>query len=347
MRRPPPLQPVGEVRINWDLSQLNNFSGEKRGDAFSHRFVVPRAELGLEAFLSDRIQTRTVLHATEVHDTVDVDGSLTGEHLVDRYPSGWAFQAQDVYATIQPLKTDAFWIRPGVQMTIFGSRNYFDEARGAYYLVGPRTEEVAELAQVVHGRDIGVRVHSDVGKRVGVDFMVANGNGHTGIGEDNLAKDLALRVEMEAAKSLQVVTSFQRAVDGAEGARKHLAWSVMTEWRSDSARVMAEAIGGQEDQSGGEAWDFLGGQGGLALEQKAGAGPLLSHVLTARGGYFDPRIQTIDADAWLTVDVSLQEWWRARAPLGLMTGVGYNMWMPMDVTQPVGHSVTLQTLFQI
>ncbi len=343
----PPLHPVGEVRINWDLSRVDNFSGEGRGEAFSHRFTVPRAELGLVARISDRVQTRTVLHATEDHRTVDVDGAIGGEHQVPRHASGWAFQAQDVYATIQPLDTEDFWIQPGVQMTIFGSRNYFDEARGAYYLVGPRTEELAELAGVVHGRDLGVRVHGDVAEIVGLDAMVSNGNGHTGIGEDNLAKDLALRVDVAATEYLHVVTSAQRAVDGPDGGRAHLAWSLMTEWRGDPFRAMVEAIGGTEGHGGSDARKFMGGQGGLALERGRGVGPLTSQVVTARIGYFDPRLPTLDADAWLTTDLSLQGWWRARAPMGMMTGLGYNLWMPLDVAEPVGHAISFQTLFQI
>lgn len=299
------------------------------------------------AQISDRVATRTVFHATEAHEAVDVDPTVTGEYLLDRYPRGWAFQAQDVYATIRPWKTDAFWIQPGVQMTIFGSRNYFDEARGHYYLVGPRTEEVAELASVVHGRDLGVRAHGDIGERLSLDAMVANGNGHTGLGEDNQAKDLSLRADVAATEALHVIASAQRAVDGEEGKRAHLAWSLMTEWRKDSVRAMVEALGGTQDVGGGDVRQFMGGQGGLALESACDCGPVATRILTARVGYFDPRIHTVDADAWLTADVSMQGWWHARGPMGMMTGLGYNMWMPMDVTQPVGHSVTLQTLFQL
>lgn len=344
---PPPVHPVAEVRINWDFSDLHNVTGEQWGEAFSHGFTVPRAELGLVAHISERIETRTVLHATEAHEQIDVDSALTREHIVERYPNGWSVQAQDVYATIRPTDSERFWIQPGVQMTILGSRNLFDEARGDYYLVGPRTEEVAELAEVVHGRDLGLRVHGEVADVLGIDAMVANGNGHTGIGEDNVAKDLSLRLDLGVTKSLHLIASGQRAVDGEEGNQQDLVWSVMTEWRADRLRAMVEAIGGTEDHGRDDLRQFLGGQGGLAIEQEHRGPWLSSRVLTARVGYFDPRIHTVDADAWLTADLSAQGWWNARGPMGLMTGLGYNMWMPMDETQPVSHAVTLQTLFQI
>jgi hypothetical protein len=329
----PAVVPVGEVRINWDFGHLENPGGEGRGEPFAHGFSVPRAELGLVAHVSSRIQTRTVLHATQAHGA--------------DYPRGWAVQAQDVYATIQPLETDDFWIQPGVQMTILGSRNLFDEARDSYYLVGPRTEELAELAAVVHGRDLGLRVHGVVAEKLTIDGMVANGNGHTGIGEDNTAKDLSLRLDYGLTRQLHLILSGQRAVDGPEGEQEDLVLSLMSEWRAERLRLMVETIGGTDELDTGERREFLGVQGGLSLERAHQGDLVESQALTGRFGFFDPRIQTVDADAWMTADLSLQNWWHARSPMGFMTGLGYNLWVPMDITVPVGHSVSLQALFQI
>jgi len=335
--------------LNWDFSDLQNLSGDKRGPSFHHQISVPRAELGFEARISDRVQTRMVLHGTEAHDRIDVDPALLTTHEVDQYPRGWAVQAQDVYATIQPFDSDDFWVQPGVQMTIFGSRNLFDEAQGEYYLVGPRTEELAELAGVIHGRDLGVRVHGDLlDDRLAVDAMVANGEGHTGIGEGNLAKDLSLRLDVAATDALHIIASGQRAIDGPQGRLESLAWSVMAEWRTDGVKALAEYVGGSQDL--GPVKDprqFVGGQGGLAIEHKVNGKRIDRQVLTARAGYFDPIASVVLADAWFTSDLSLQSWWKAHGPMGFMTGLGYNMWLPMDETQPVAHSLVLQTLFQI
>lgn len=345
--RPPPIQAVGEVRINWDFSRVDNLSGEGRGDDFSHGFEVPRVELGLNSRVSRRVDARAVIRLAEDHALIDQDPSLLGESLVPEHPTGWAVQAQDVFATVRPLDTDHFWLRAGVQNTIVGARDYFDVPGQGYYLIGPRTEDVSELAGVVHDREIGLRAHGEIGRALAIDGMVANGNGQTGLGEDNLAKDLSVRVDYGLTETLHVVLSGQRAVDGPEGKLHDLLWSAMTEWRGDGMRAMAEALGGTEDHGGDDVRQFLGGQAGFAMDRSHSGDWLDSKGLAARVGYFDPRIHTVDADAWLTADLSAQGWWRSEGPARFMTGLGYNMWMPMDITQPVAHSVTLQALFKL
>jgi hypothetical protein len=338
--QPDPLtiRPVGEVRLDLDLSQIGGAPANSRRAGPSQRFGVSRVELGLESSVSEHLETRTVMHAAQASELLE----LQAGQQIERYPTGWAVQAQDVYATLLPFDGDHFWVRAGVQMTLLGSRNLFDEARGEYYLVGPRTEELAELAGVVHGRDLGLRVHGQVFEGLAVDGMVANGGGHTGTEAADQVQDLSARLAYAPTESIQLVASAQRS---GEDSDVSAAWSLMGEWRGERVRALTEAIGG--DEVPGQDGPFLGGQAGLAIEREHAGGVVQTQVLSTRLGYLDPQIKTDDADAWLTADLSLQGWWSARSPAGVMTGVGYSMWMPMSIAEPVTHSLRLQALFQL
>jgi hypothetical protein len=346
------VHPVAEVRLDWRFDRLTAAEDAPEEERFAHQFTVPRVELGMQAQPNRRFSVRATLNVVEsdarsaLIPTEADEGARSETRVDDRDPSGWSVRMRDVYADIRPFDSRAFSVRAGVQPTILGSRGWFDTAMDAYYLVGPRTDEVALLAGLVQDRDIGMRVHGALfGDSLQLDAMVANGTGGVAGGEDNKAKDVSARIDLAPVESLHFVASALTAVHGEDGARSDKVMSFLTQWRHDTLRLMGEYLGGQRGFGGSDPIRFIGGQTGAAGEWSMGGGAVDTGVATARVGYFDPVAEETDATAWLTVDASLQGWWKVPAPFGLMHGLGYSMLMPMDATIPVEHSVVLQMLW--
>ncbi|MGB0640313.1 MAG: hypothetical protein ACPGTU_13310, partial [Myxococcota bacterium] len=211
-----------------------------------------------------------------------------------------------------------------------------------YHLVSTRPQDLSLIAGMVQARDLGVRAMGEfVNGRASWDVMVFNGTGFKAP-ENNRAKDVSAKLSMDIGEQIILTGSGQRHVDGVEEERVDWAWSTMAEWRIENFRVMAEYLGGRVGPEASEV--LVGAQSAVALDIPGSGDMIERWSMTGRWGHFDPHAATQDADAWMLFDGSVQQWWETDSVLSIRSGLGYSVWMPMDLTEPVEHSAILELL---
>jgi hypothetical protein len=363
LRERPPLQPpakvlpVAEARFDWRLERLGAPANAPEAQRFGHRFTVPLVELGLVAEPDTWVAARATVELLEFHPETDAEGVVPDSN-------GWSVGVRDVFVDMFVNRAEGRFVRVGVQPTIVGARGWFNLSEHAYYLVGPRVAEVSVLSGDVYARDIGIRLRDTAFQdRLVTDVMVANGTGSMGSGEENKDKAGSVRIDVAPIERLHLIASGESRLDGTNARNAHQVFSFIAEARLEQWRVMGEFLAGnrrytvsdternwgvqQPRFSPGDSVSFIGGQGGGALSLPVGKGRLDSVAITSRLGFFDPVAEALDAGAWLIADGSVQTWWKVKGGFRLMNGVGYGMYMPMDVTEIVQHTVVFQTLWKL
>ena len=320
------VQPVFESRFGFMGSRLDNSSGIRPGDDLGMAFSLDRNLLGVD---------------------VQMQPGLSGQFTAGvRVPAQSEEQASvfihNAFLDVDVLSDDWLTVRMGMQATNFGAREYFIRPTGPYHLVGPNPQELALVAGLVQARDLGVRAMGDIAKgQASWDVMVFNGAGFMAP-EDNRSKDVSARLTTRIGEQVILTGSGQRHVDGVDSERVDWAWSTMAEWRLDNVRLMAEYIGGRIGPEASEV--LVGAQSAVALDIPVSGGSIERWSTTGRWGHFDPHAATQDADAWMLFDGSVQQWWKTDSVLSIRSGLGYSVWMPMDLTEPVEHAALLELL---
>jgi hypothetical protein len=79
-----------------------------------------------------------------------------------------------------------------------------------------------------------------------------------------------------------------------------------------------------------------------------GDGALETVRVVFRGAFFDPHVEEegeeAQADASMQLNLSLQGLWASEGDSLVSTGLGYEIEMPMDATQAIGHRALIQAV---
>jgi hypothetical protein len=320
------VKPVFESRFGVLGTRLDNVDYLRPGDDMGLTFKSGRNLFGVDAQLQPGLRGKfgmSVKVPTQV-------GEETATFL------------HTAFIDLDVIPEDWLTVRMGMQRTNFGARGYFISPTGPYHLVSSRPQELSLIAGMVQPRDLGVRAMGDVFKgRAAWDVMVFNGTGFMAP-EDNRSKDVSARLSADIGDQIVVTGSGQRHVDGVDEGRVDWAWSTMAEWRLEHVRMMAEYLGGRIGPESSEV--LIGAQSAVAVDIPASGDIIERWSMTGRWGHFDPHAATQDADAWMLIDGSVQQWWKTDSVLSFRSGLGYSVWMPMDLTEPVEHSAVLELL---
>jgi hypothetical protein len=328
-----PVVPVLESRFGLAGSGPGSSTSSESEDDPGLAFVSPRNLFGVEFEAHPNIHGQFLVNLVPMPDPMDEGAGNPPAHI-------W-----DAYIDADILSDAQLTIRSGVQPSNFGSSEYFSNASSPYLLVGPHREDIAVIAGLNHSRDLGVRAMGEVADgRASWDVMVLNGAGHLAP-EDNTPKDISGRLGTAIGEHISLTGSGQRHVDGEEGERVDWSWSTMAEWRSDNLRLMAEYIGGRIGPESTEV--LVGAQSAVAWDLHPSDGLVERWSLTGRWGHFDPHAKTQDADAWMLFDGCVQQWWDSDSSAQVMSGLGYGVFMPMDLTAPVEHSAVIELLIHL
>jgi hypothetical protein len=320
------VKPVFESRFGVLGTRLDNSSGVRPGDELGLTFKSGRNLFGVDVQVQPNLRGKVGMSVKVPTQAGEQANTFLHTAFID----------------VDVIPEDRLTVRMGMQRTNFGARGYFISPTGPYHLVGPNPQELALIAGMVQPRDLGVRAMGDIVKgRASWDVMVFNGTGFMAP-EDNRAKDVSARLSTDIGERFILTGSGQRHVDGVDGDRIDWAWSTMAEWRLENVRMMAEYLGGRIGPESSEV--LIGGQSAVALDIPVSAGSIERWSMIGRWGHFDPHAATQDADSWMLFDGSVQQWWETDSVLSIRSGLGYSVWMPMDLTEPVEHAALLELL---
>lgn len=339
------FRPIGDLRVGLGIDRLDAI-GADDGVSAGVAYGAPKLVLGVaadmgiaSAMLSVRAASRTTV--TEVgFATV---GGDSGVLSLPAPTDGWGIRPNDAWVEVRPFRDAEVAVRTGVQQTVFGTRDRFEDPVHGLHIVALNEVSTAQRAGLVTDRSMGMSLRSTLARdRVEVDLLASNGPGHMAA-EDNAGKDLSGRVRVAAAESLEVAFSGLYGSRGATDKGQIVAWSAVVGLEGDQFRVSAEGFGGSVDAdiSTEEATPFIGTEGVLMGWVGAG-GTVERFVVATRLGYFDPQSGTIDGDANMLLDASLRADWATEAQGLVYTGLGYSVGVPMDITADVTHGATLQ-----
>ena len=343
----PVIRPVSEV---W-LSLIG--SGLEAGGAPDLAFSITRGAFGADAALGPRVRTRVLANLTQKAATTTASfttvGGDSGEVQLATFPNGWTASLRDAWAEVAVDRAERLTVRAGVQPITFGVRDSFPPFGGPFYVVGPDFEEVAVVSGLIPGRSVGARASLAIqGGDGSVDFMVTNGGGSVAQGDDNLGKDAVARLAVTVGPDIHLSGSALYGPRGAEGAIADTLASVSARWASRHLALLGEVHGGEvagEAQSGQTA-PVIGLDAAGSTRWDMPGELLESGALVGRFGYYDPHARTVDADAWMLGNVSLQANFPTWGTSGLMAALAYQTVVPMDATAPVSHTAMGQVAWR-
>jgi hypothetical protein len=339
--------PTGKLRMGLAADQLDALTGED-GDAVpSMAIELSRAVLGFDLDFSDAVQGRASVDflsaagASAVsYDTVDGD-SVVVEHPVSSM--GTAIQAHEIFLDLALM--DDLGLRVGVQQSAFGSVRTVD-AQDGFYTMGVNSASLPVLAGLVELQDLGVTLGAGLSDGQGMaSIQLSNSAEDVLAGETDLNKAIVGRVDWSLSDAVVVSASGLNEKPGDDQDAAISALSLMVEAGSgEDLGVLAEFLVGSWDVDAGDSTTdtLMGGQVGVRGDRSLGEGPIDTLRVVTRGAYFDPRQETEDYDAWMLVNFSVQGLWASAAESRVSTGLGYEIEIPMDATQAIGHRAMLQ-----
>ena len=274
------------------------------------------------------------------YDTVDGD-SVVVEHPVSMM--GTAIQAHEVYLDLALV--GELGLRVGVQQSAFGSVRTVD-AQDGFYTMGVRSASLPVLAGLVELQDLGVTLETGLSDgQAKASLQLSNSAEDVLAGEADMNKAMVGRVDWSLSDSVVVSASGLNEKPGDDQDAAISALSLMVEAGSgEELGVLAELLVGSWDVDAGDSKTdtLIGGQVGVRGDRSLGEGSIETLRVVARGAYFDPRQDTEDYDAWMLVNFSVQGLWASAAKSRVSTGLGYEIEIPMDATQAIGHRAMLQ-----
>jgi len=340
------FRPIGDLRVGLGVDRLDAI-GTGDGTSAGVAFGAPRLVLGVAGDMgpaSARLSLRGVSRTTVTEVGFATVGGDSGVLSLPAPADGWGIRPNDAWVELRPFRGADVAVRTGVQQTVFGTRDRFEDPSEGLHFVALNEVNTAQRAGVVTDRSVGMSLRSTLARdRVNLDLLASNGPGHMA-GEDNGGKDLSGRVRVAATDSLDVALSGLYGTRGSSDSGQLVAWSAVVGLEGEQYRVSAEGFGGSvdADTSSGEATPFIGTEGVLMGWMEAG-GTVERVVAATRLGYFDPQSGSTDADANMLIDASIRGDWATEGGGLVYAGLGYAVGVPMDITADVTHGATLQT----
>jgi hypothetical protein len=343
-------RPTGELRFGLNLDQLDALTGDDDHLDPAMAFDLARAEFGFNLDLSSSVSGRATvnLHSQTNNNSIGLD-TEGGDSATLELPSsnnGYELGAQEIYIDLRPLEDDRITLRAGSQASIFGSAGMMDDSSG-FYTMGPQHESLPVLAGLVNLYDAGVQVNSQVREGQGnISVQAMNSAEDSALGEQDLDKAITGRLSWQVAAPITVAISGMQEKPGDDDNASIGAASVLVDCDMDTLGAMAEFLWGSWDvDSTDDRTDRLvGGQMALRGDMAMGDGAVETLRLVARGAYFDPRSETQDADAWMQLNLSVQGLWDSADDTLVSTGFGYEVEMPMDISQAIEHRALIQAV---
>ena len=322
-----PIVPIAEVRFGGSATGLTS------SEELLLSAVINRAAVGAAGALGEHISTAVLMEAVEVRDESS---------------TGYVVRPRDAYIRFPVISTGQVTATVGVQEPIFGQQTWFDDDADGFYTVSPRFQSVTVLSALHGVRVMGAAATARLPKERGEVSVMMSNTGDAAVAEDNNGKDVSARLQYTLSEPVTI------ALSGRSGARNIDDSGSLT--AGDAAvRITYGAISGlfegvvgiNDDGSGGTDQPTFGGTN-LALT--AGV-PLSSALLdtlrvTGRLAFFDPNLSTRDADAWLQNNVGLTVSWQTTGTTQLLSGLGYEVYVPIDATIPISHRALAETSFQ-
>ena len=265
---------------------------------------------------------------------VDTNGKVTK-------PSTWSILPDEAYAQggFTTGKVDHY-VRVGAQHTVFGARDYFDGYDG-YYVGGKGSQDLPRLFGALYGEDLGLRWHSGIEGKFGVDVQVTNGEGIASTDTDG-AIDILARVEARPIKYVGLWGSFMTGGRDSVGGLASLTLADFgAELAYGPARVYGEVLLGA---LGNVDFNYpvFGALGAAAVDIPLSP-PALDHLgLVARYAGYDPIQGNEVPDASYAIAGGANLFWNAGEARTALTGVQFETTIPQSLDLPITHDVTLQ-----
>lgn len=308
---------------------------------------VQRARLWVDGALSDNLSARVMLEGGMVDDRSAAYAGLTG------VSTGWALSAPNAYVDLHFGKKIQFGGRVGAQTVAFGANGYYDGYDN--YFVGGRHswQALAQRFGVLPMYDVGLGLY--VGDSRGlwaVNAQVMNGTG-VGSVDDNFGRAIIGRAELHPGAFADGALSLNAWVSGFYETTQYdntglaLGVSGAGELRyKEYARVYGELLVGGEGTNDGTGYNSLGyhiaAAGGLPFSK----GPLDRIDLVIADQAYNPRMGDVYPYGGYAVSLALNAYWNAGDRGVLMTGFGYENYIPLSEAENVLHSGVFQVAAQ-
>jgi hypothetical protein len=338
---------VGEGRLGLSLSQLGSEDG-----ALDARFIATRIAIGSQADLSDRITARLVGNIIETRgqEEAPVETVSSGEQgsvAVNRSATGFSIRPRDAWVQIDLGEQGRFTGRAGIQVPIFGIQPWFNDHSNGFYTSSPRFQSVLLIAGLQGHRAFGGRLDARVSDAVSVSAMLSNRESAYKE-EDNSGKDITFRSVLRPTQPLQVVLSGRYGQQYEENIGTIAFADAAARLDGERSRLMANATYGYTEtdvSDPGTRQTVLSVQAAAASTIPLAFQDLEALILVARGGFFDPSLEVDDATGWMQYNLAARAAWSSRDRTDVQTGLGYEQYVPISLTEPISHRIFMEALW--
>lgn len=322
-----PITPIADVRFGAAASGLSGDEG------LETQFVVNRAAVGAAGTLGEHITTSVLIEAVEAR----------GEST-----TGFIARPRNAYIRFPLLASGQITAKIGVQQPIFGQQDWFNDDVNGFYTVSQRFQSVTVLSGVHGVRALGAAATARFQEDRGAVSVMVSNTGNVAVTEDNNGKDASARLQYTVAEPLTVALSGRTGTRDADDSGRFSAGNAALVLEYGAMDALVEGVVGVDDDGSGAA--ELPTFGGANVALAAGvplSGELLDTLrIAGRLAYYDPSLSTDDADAWLQSNVGLTVSWKTTDKTQLLSGLGYEVYTPIDATLPINHRALVETTFQ-
>jgi len=319
--------PIADVRFGGSVSGL----GPNKG--LEYEFSVNRAAAGARAQLGENIEAVVLLDAAESRDETS---------------TGFVVRPRDARVTFPLIPSAQFTAQVGVQPPIFGNQSWFNDDVDGFYTVSDTFQSVSVLAGIHSVRALGVSATASFQEDRGAISAMVSNTGDYAATEDNNGKDSSVRLQYQVIDPVTVVLAGRygpRIEDDSGSLRAADAAALI---QTDTLDALVEGLIGSEDDgtTNQEQATFIGTNVAVGYSVPLPIDMLDTLRVAARLSYFDPSYQTTNADAWMRTGGGMLVRWSTIESTRLLSGIGYEVRIPMDATVPISHQALLETHVQ-
>ncbi|MDG1480054.1 MAG: hypothetical protein P8R54_10720 [Myxococcota bacterium] len=322
-----PIVPIAEVRFGGSATGLTS------SEELLLSAVINRAAVGAAGTLGEHISTAVLMEAVEVRDESS---------------TGYVVRPRDAYIRFPVISTGQVTATIGVQEPIFGQQTWFDDDADGFYTVSQRFQSVTVLSALHGVRVMGAAATARLQKDRGEVSVMMSNTGDAAVAEDNNGKDVSARLQYTLSEPVTIALSGRSGSRNIDDSGSLTAGDAAVRIKYGAISGLFEGVIGVNDDGSGDTDQPTFGGTNIALT--AGV-PLPIELLdtlrvTGRLAFFDPNLSTRDADAWLQNNVGLTVSWQTTGTTQLLSGLGYEVYVPIDATIPISHRALVETIFQ-
>jgi hypothetical protein len=322
-----PFRPIGDVRFGGAASGLGS------DEALEVGFVVNRAAVGAAGQLGEHISTSVLLEAVENRDESS---------------TGFLVRPRDANVSFPLVASGQLTAKVGIQAPVFGVQPWFNDDVNGFYTVSRSFQSVVILSGIHGPRVMGAAATAKFSEDRGTAAVMVSNTGNVGLAEDNNGKDISGRLQYTVADPVTIVLSGRSGTRSVDDSGRLSAGDAVIRIEYGAIDGLIEGVIGVDDDGSGaaEVPTFIGSNIALAASVPLSSELLDSVRISGRLAFFDPSLATDDADAWLRSNVGLLVRWQTADSTRLLTGLGYDVYTPIDATLPVNHRALVETHWQ-